>query len=280
MHLLELNDAGFTYPQQRDAVFSSINLRVDRGEIFCLLGPNGCGKTTLLDCILGIHRLDQGRIKVNGEDARHFRPGEIAKHVAYVPQRHENTFPYTVIDMVKMGRAVYTGRFSSPSDIDKEQAKKALEIVGMMHMRHRPFTQLSGGEAQLVMIARALAQQTSLIIMDEPTAHLDFKHEMLVMETIVKLVRETDMSVLMATHFPNHTFYFENRDIPIRVALMHDHTFLESGKPTEVLREDNIGRIYRVKARLAEFAMEEGSLRQLIPLRTLTAEDNCDESQY
>jgi len=278
MCLLEVIDACFTYPQQKERIFSDIDFKVGRGEVFCLLGPNGCGKTTLLDCILGIHRLDQGSIRVAGEDAKDFRPGEMARHVAYVPQRHDNSFPYTVIDMVKMGRTVYTGRFSSPSDLDKEKAKEALNIVGMMHLRHRPFTQLSGGEAQLVMIARALAQETRLIILDEPTAHLDFKHEMLVMETIVRLVKETGLSVLMATHFPNHTFYFENQDMPVTVALMHDNTFLESGRPTEVLTEANVGRIYRVKSRLAEFEMETGGiLRQLIPLSTLRTEDNMDE---
>lgn len=278
MSLLEINQASFAYPQQQHQVFSGIGFQVSRGEIFCLLGPNGCGKTTLLDCILGIYRLDQGNILVGGEDSRSFRSGGMARHVAYVPQRHENSFPYTVIDMVKMGRAVYTGRFSSPSDVDKERAKEALAAVGLMGMRHRPFTQLSGGEAQLVMIARALAQDTPLIIMDEPTAHLDFKHEMLVMETIVKLVRETGLSVLMATHFPNHTFYFENQGIPIRVALMHDHTFLEVGKPTEVLTEANIGRIYRVKSRLTEFELESGGfLRQLIPLSTLKTEEIVHE---
>lgn len=278
MSLLEITGASFTYPQQNYPVFDGIDFQVNRGEIFCLLGPNGCGKTTLLDCILGIYRLSQGNIRVAGEDSRAFRPGEMARHVAYVPQRHENSFPYTVIDMVKMGRAVYTGRFSSPSDVDKERAREALTTVGMMDMRHRPFTQLSGGEAQLVMIARALAQDTPLIIMDEPTAHLDFKHEMLVMETIVKLVRETGLSVLMATHFPNHTFYFENQDTPIRVALMHEHTFLETGKPTEVLTESNIGRIYRVKSRLAEFKLDTGGfLRQLIPLSTLKTEDIAHE---
>jgi len=276
--LLEINEASFSYPQQNTPVFSGINFRVGPGEIFCLLGPNGCGKTTLLDCVLGIHRLARGSIHVNGEDTRKFRPGELARHVAYVPQRHENSFPYTVIDMVKMGRAVYTGRFSSPSDLDKERAKEALKIVGMMHMRHRPFTQLSGGEAQLVLIARALAQQTPLVIMDEPTAHLDFKHEMLVMETIVKLVRETGLSVLMATHFPNHTFYFENQNIPVTVALLHDQSILEQGKPTEVLTETNVAQIYRVNSRLAEFPLDAGGwLRQLIPLSTLRKEENCDE---
>lgn len=278
MYLLDVNDACFAYPQQKTEIFSGINLRVGRGQVFCLLGPNGCGKTTLLDCILGIHNLNTGVIRIDGEDARHFRPGEMARHVAYVPQRHDTSFPYSVIDMVKMGRTVYTGRFSSPSELDKERAKQALITVGMMDLRHRPFTQLSGGEAQLVMIARALAQETPLIIMDEPTAHLDFKHEMLVMETIVKLVKETGLSVLMATHFPNHTFYFENQDMPVTVALMHDNTFLETGTPTQVLTEVNVGRIYRVKSRLAEFEIEGGGvLRQLMPLSILRTEDQKND---
>jgi iron complex transport system ATP-binding protein len=194
----------------------------------------------------------------------------MARYVAYVPQRHENTFPYTVIDMVKMGRTAYTGRFSSPSQEDREIAKEALAAVGLMHLRHRPFTQLSGGESQLVMIARALAQKTPLIIMDEPTAHLDFKHEMLVMETIVQLVKTTGLSILMATHFPNHIFYFENHNIKTTIALMNDQRFLAMGSAGAVLTEDNMKRLYRVNTRLVEFPLgEEKSLRHLIPLSTV-----------
>jgi iron complex transport system ATP-binding protein len=139
-----------------------------------------------------------------------------------------------------MGRASYIGMFDSPDEEDIAIAKQALAMVGITRLQDRRYTQLSGGEGQLVMVARALAQQTPLIVMDEPTSHLDFKHEMVIMETIVHLVRNAGLSILMATHFPNHCFYFENNGVVTRAALMSNGKFLEVGRPEEVLSEDNM----------------------------------------
>ena len=269
MSLLQVIEAGFGYEKQE--IFRKLNFQVKKGEVFCLLGPNGCGKTTLLDCILGVRQLNAGKILLNGQDLNTFRSGQIARYIAYVPQSHERTFPYTVMDIVKMGRAAYTGRFSAPSKLDKAIAREALEMVGLFHLRHRPYTQLSGGEAQLVMVARALAQKTPMIIMDEPTAHLDFKHELEVLETIVELVGDSQISVIMATHFPNHAFYFENKKLPTRVALMHDHNFLELGRPSEVIAEESMKTLYGVNTRLISCATGERSeLKQLVPISTIS----------
>lgn len=270
MSILEVANASFNYERHSEKIFEDINFTVGKGEIFCLLGPNGCGKSTLLDSILGINHLNEGEIRIMGKDTRTLKAGQIARYIAYVPQSHERTFPYRVIDIVKMGRAVYTGRFSSPSAEDKEIAKEALDLVGLRHLRHRPYTQLSGGEGQLVMIARALAQKTPVIVMDEPTAHLDFKHEMVVMETIVRLVRTANLTVVMATHFPNHTFYLENNGIKTTVALMYKKHFLEVGSPTQVLNEHNMRTLYNVNTKLMTCPLDTSTeLKQLVPVSTL-----------
>lgn len=267
MPLLNVNNINFGY-DQRD-VLKDISFKVNRGEIFFLLGPNGCGKTTLLDCVLGLLKPRQGDIQVNGTDISSIRPEAIARQVAYVPQSHEKTFPYTVKDIVLMGRAAYIGLFGSPSVEDMDIVDEALALVGILHLRGRRYTQLSGGEGQLVMIARALAQKTSLIIMDEPTAHLDFKHELVIMERIVELVKETGLSVLMATHFPNHAFYFENNKIATRVALMSNSKFLAAGSPLDVLSEENIKLIYNINARVVSYDIDsECAIRQVIPIST------------
>ena len=143
MNVLQVANASFSYERQSEKIFEDINFTVGKGEIFCLLGPNGCGKSTLLDSILGINHLKQGEIRVMGRDTRTLKAGQIARYIAYVPQSHESTFPYQVIDIVKMGRAAYTGRFSSPSAEDKEIAKEALNL-GFRHSPS-PFTHLSGG---------------------------------------------------------------------------------------------------------------------------------------
>ncbi len=264
MTTINVIDAGFSYPGHK--VFENLNLTVDAGEIFCLIGPNGCGKTTLLDCMLGINQLSAGRILLDADPISAMKPQQIARRISYVPQMHEKTFPYTVLEIVLMGRAAYTGMFSSPSKDDRRIAEEALESVGFKEFRNRPYTSLSGGEGQLVMIARALAQKTGIIIMDEPTSHLDFKHEMTILETIVKLVKENGLSVVMATHFPNHAFYFENNLIRTNVALMSDCRFIEVGEPSSVLNETNIKELYDIDARI--FSLDTGAnvIKQIVPI--------------
>lgn len=275
MPLIEAKNVSFGY--DRHDVFQDINFRVKKGEIFFLLGPNGCGKTTLLDCVLGLLKPGNGSILVNGTNIMDIRPEAIAKQIAFVPQSHEKTFPYKVIDIVLMGRASYIGLFGSPSEQDVAIAEEALQLVGISRLRDRRYTQLSGGEGQLVMIARALAQKTPLVVMDEPTAHLDFKHELIILETIVELVKEAGVAVLMATHFPNHAFYFENNNIATRVALMNKGNFLAVGSASEVLSEENLKLLYNINAQVVSYAInEKKELRQVIPISTVTLAESED----
>jgi len=266
-HLLEVKNLSFGY-DERD-VLTDISFQLMRGEILFLLGPNGCGKTTLLDCVLGFLKPRQGDIYLNGSNMKEINASRVARHIAYVPQSHEKTFPYTVMDIVLMGRASYISMFASPSRRDLAIAKEMLDLLGIYHLKDRPYTQLSGGEAQLVMIARALVQKTELIVMDEPTAHLDFKHEMVIMETIVDLVKETGISILMASHFPNHAFYFENNALSCRVALMDECRVLDLGTATEVISESNLMKTYNIHARIVSCAIDEAhQLSQIIPIST------------
>jgi iron complex transport system ATP-binding protein len=268
MALMNVIDASFSYGV--GDIFRGISFSVSPGELFCLLGPNGCGKTTLLDCMLGSLKLKAGDICLNGASITGMRSGQLARQVAYVPQKHDRTFPYTVRDIVKMGRAAYIGLFGTPSRADEAAADEALETVGIAHLRQRPYTQISGGESQLVMIARALAQATPMIIMDEPTAHLDFRHELVIMETVARLVRETGIAVIMATHFPNHAFYFQNNSVATRVALLHEGSFMAAGAPDDILNEQNMERLYGVRARLIAYdAGGAQTMKQIIPLGTV-----------
>jgi iron complex transport system ATP-binding protein len=265
---MNVRDASFSYGN--GDIFHRISFSVSPGELFCLLGPNGCGKTTLLDCMLGSLKLKEGDICLDGKSIAGMRPGQLARSIAYVPQKHERTFPYTVRDIVKMGRAAYIGLFGTPSAADEEAADEALETVGISHLRQRPYTQISGGESQLVMIARALAQVTPIIIMDEPTAHLDFRHELVIMETVARLVRTKGLSVIMATHFPNHAFYFQNSGVAARVALLHAGSFLAVGPPDAILSEQNMEQLYGVRTKLMEYrAGGAAIMKQIIPLSTI-----------
>ncbi|MEI6125743.1 MAG: ABC transporter ATP-binding protein [Pseudomonadota bacterium] len=276
MPLIDVAGAAFSYG--RETIFHGIDFSVNRGEIFCLLGPNGCGKTTLLDCILGTQKLKAGSILLEGKDTAGFRPGQVAHHVAYVPQKHERTFPYSVYEIVKMGRTAHIGLFGSPSQADDDIARHALESFGIAHLGNRPYTQLSGGEGQLVMIARALAQMTPVIIMDEPTAHLDFRHELVIMETIIHLVRDKGISVIMATHFPNHAFYFQNNGAATTVALLHEGSFLAAGIPADVICEEKMQKLYRVHTTLVSYDTHgRRGLKQIIPVSTVNNNGNKHE---
>jgi iron complex transport system ATP-binding protein len=267
--LIKICNASFSYGN--GDVFSNISFSVKEGELFCLLGPNGCGKTTLLDCVLGSLKLQNGEILLDGRNTLKMRSAQLARYVSYVPQKHDRTFPYTVIDIVKMGRAAYVGMFGAPSREDERIAEEALDTVGISRLRYRPYTQISGGESQLVMIARALAQTTTVIVMDEPTAHLDFRHELVIMETVASLVRERKISVVMATHFPNHAFYFQNNDVPTRVALLHEGRFLAIGSPDEIICEKNMKQLYGVNAKLISYSANgQKTLKQIVPIGTVT----------
>lgn len=268
MALIDVKGAGFGYGSQ--VVFRDVNCAINEGEIFCIVGPNGCGKTTLLDCMLGLSRLAEGEILFEGKNITTIHTSEIAKRVAYVPQSHEKTFPYLVREIVLMGRAAYTSWYGTPSWEDQKVAEEALELVGLTHLKNKPYTQLSGGEGQLVMIARALAQQTQVIMMDEPTAHLDFRHEISVLETIVKLVADKKVAVIMATHFPNHAYYFENNNINTTVALMNETNFSAMGRPSNVLSEDSLKLLYNVNAKIVSCQLGDGlELKQIVPVSTI-----------
>ncbi len=268
MTLISVSHVSFSYGDR--SIFEDINFSVEPGQIFCLLGPNGCGKTTLLDCMLGFHRLRSGRVHIMGKDSLKLRPGRIARSIAYVPQRHERTFPYTVRQIVTMGRAPYLGLFQAPSKADRRMADEALERIGIQHLSDRPYTLLSGGETQLVMIARALVQKTPVMILDEPAAHLDFRYELVIMEVINELVKETGLAIIMATHFPNHGFYFQNSGVNTSVALFYKGGFLAVGPPESILDEKQLRQVYGVNTRVITFRAENGSaMKHIVPLNTI-----------
>jgi iron complex transport system ATP-binding protein len=263
--MINISNATFAY--EKEDIFRDINLDVNEGEIFCLFGPNGCGKSTLIQCILGILNLKSGSITLKGQDVSTMKPQMVAKVAAYIPQVHDKAFPFKVIDVVMMGRTAYTGMFSLPGSEDRKIAEEALERVGITQFRDRSYTQLSGGETQLVLVARALAQQTPVLIMDEPTAHLDFRNELGFLETTVTLVKSLGITVIMATHSPNHALYFEGNSINTRVALMNNQQVAFQGMPSSVLTVENMTGTFNIDSKVLPYTWEERQMMQLIPLK-------------
>lgn len=266
--MLQLEDVCFSWPGH--AVLNGVTLAVERGEVMCLMGQNGCGKSTLIDCVLGENTPSSGMILLDGDDASTLSAAQRARIAAYVPQVHECTFPYTVEQMVLMGRTVYLGSMGSADDDDLDAVAAALATCGVEHLAQRPCTELSGGEMQMVLLARALAQDTPLIVLDEPTAHLDFRNELVFLETIERLVAERGVTVFMATHSPNQAFHLTAAGLNTRVAMMAGGGVALQGAPEEVLTEQGILEVFGVHALVADaHGAGRGELaRCIIPMHT------------
>ncbi|MFZ2527506.1 MAG: ABC transporter ATP-binding protein [Rhodococcus sp. (in: high G+C Gram-positive bacteria)] len=190
--MLEVHDLGFRYPN-RDWVFRHTDLTIRSGGITSILGPNGQGKTTLLRCIAGLSDPLEGHVRRDGS-------------FGYVPQSTGSTFGYTVFDMVLMGRAKMVGMFATPGRIDRARTGEVLERVGVADLAHRAFSELSGGQRQLVLIARALASECSFLILDEPVSALDLRNQAVVLELLRDLAAE-GMGILLTTHHPDHPLH-------------------------------------------------------------------------
>ena len=194
---------GLAVGYEKHALVRDIHFTLQPGEICCLLGPNGCGKSTLIKTLLGLIPAIEGEVTLGGKSIKARRANELAQLVAYVPQAHTKPFPFLAQDMVLMGASAHLNWYEPPKKRDTAKAQAALEALGIGHLAFRPYPQLSGGEKQLVLIARALCQASPLLVMDEPTASLDFGNQIRVIDHILAL-KDQGKSVLITTHTPSH----------------------------------------------------------------------------
>lgn len=254
--LLEISGLSFSYGKNH--VFKDLDFSVSDGEVVCLMGPNGSGKTTLLDCIMALKNPQKGTVRLRGQSIKALKRYEIAQQIAFVPQLHDVTFPYTVRDMVLMGRTAYTGAFRRPSEEDERITMEVLERIGIEHFADRPYSRLSGGEIKLVLLARALGQKTPLLLLDEPTAHLDFRNELKFLETIVSLCRTEGITVIIATHAPEQAFYFAAKGLDVKAAMMSQGAIKCFGSPDDIITAENIHDVYGVKAKIIKHDDDDG----------------------
>ncbi|QRN85983.1 ABC transporter ATP-binding protein [Clostridia bacterium] len=251
----------FAYKKNKP-ILKGINLKAEYAQVLILLGPNGCGKSTLLDILLGLNQPDAGTVQIEGKDIRALSRSKMASLVSYVSQSKRTTFPYLVRDMIMMGRTPYISPLGVPSLEDEKKVERAMELVGVTKFADRPFPSLSGGEAQLVLLARSLAQESNILVLDEPTAHLDFKNELEFLTLASTLAVKEHKCIVMATHFPNHAFYFQSMGVKTKVLLMHDGRDYACGSPAEVLTTENIKEVYQVQARVI---MTDQDLGYIVP---------------
>lgn len=240
---LACEDLAFGYGRAR--VGGDVSLAVGAGEVVCLLGPNGGGKSTLFKTLLGLLPRLGGRILLDGADIAGMSRTRIARRVAYVPQAAGGYFPYSVAEVVVMGRAAHVDAFAAPGAGDVRIAAEAMARVGIAHLAEKAFTRVSGGERQLALIARALTQAAPVMVLDEPTANLDFGNQARVVAEIVRLAR-TGTGVLWATHDPGHAL-----ECADRVALLSDGVLSDYGPTVEVLDEARLSALYGVAVGIA-----------------------------
>ncbi len=228
----------------KKTIIKDLSFTIKTGETFTILGPNGVGKTTLFKAILGFIKLQKGEILIDGKDISRINRKEYAKYIGYVPQAHTPPFPYKVIDVVLMGRNPHINSFSQPKKADYLIAVESLSKLGIEHLKDRDYTEVSGGERQLALIARALAQNSQLLIMDEPTSNLDFGNQIKVLKYINEISKD-NKAVLMTTHYPNHVFLYSTK-----VGTINNSSEFKVGTPETIMTEKNLKDIYNVDVKI------------------------------
>lgn len=254
--MIEVNHVSFSYDGVH-TLFSDLSFALKRGEILTILGRNGIGKTTFLRCLLGILPWTSGSCIVDGKVPDSETVSDV---IGYVPQGHVPVFPYTVFEMVMMGRARRIGLFRTPSTADRVFVEELIELVGISALADRPTTELSGGQMQMVYIARALAIEPKLVILDEPEAYLDFHNQMIVLRLLKKLSKEQHITIVMNTHAPENAFKISDKSLLMRSG---EQLFGETG---EVLTEENLRRFYDIDCRIMQTRIGDKMHRGILTL--------------
>ena len=243
--IFEINDAEFSY-NGSGHIFKDVNLSLENGDVMCILGPNGTGKSTLIKCMNGLLKLNSGKIFLDNQNIYSMKKNDLAKIIGYIPQSHNSVFAFSVFDVVLMGRAPHLSLTSVPGEKDYKIAKDSLKSLGILHLRDKSFIEISGGERQMVLLARVLAQQPKILLLDEPTSHLDFGNQIRTLDVINDLSKR-GLSVIMTSHFPDHAFLSSNK-----VAIMNRGTIMDIGTPESVITEDNMRSAYGIDVKILE----------------------------
>lgn len=250
-----VKNLSFAYGEQE--VLRNVSFSAKAGEIVSVLGPNGVGKSTMFRCILGFHRDYSGEIQISGRDAKGMSAAQLAAEIAYIPQSHYPAFNYSVFNMVIMGTCSHFSMLSTPGKKQREAVHRALERVGIAHLAEKSYLRISGGERQLVLIARAIVQEAKILILDEPTANLDYGNQLRVMEQLRTLTKE-GYTILQSTHNPEQAFLFSDQ-----VVALKDGSVLAAGTPKEVLTEALIGTLYSTDVEV--HSIHDDKLRVCVP---------------
>lgn len=240
-HILRADRLEFTY-RPNVPVLQQVSLRAEAGKFLCILGPNGSGKTTLLRCLLGKLTPQAGQVVLDDQPIARYSSVGLARLMAYVPQIPASAFAFTVQEIVLVGRLAHTGMLGLAGEEDLTVARLAMKMTNTLQFADRTLEELSGGEAQRVMIARALAQQPQVALLDEPTSHLDIKNQLTIYQMMERLAHDWGMAVVCVSHDVNLAARFADE-----LVLMRDGKVLADGRPQETIREEILSEVYQVE---------------------------------
>lgn len=252
---MKIEDLRFSYGTHE--VLKGVSFDAQPGRFISVLGPNGVGKSTLFRCMLGLLEPTGGKVTVDGRNIAHMTAAELSRTMAYIPQSHHHVFNFSVFDMVLMGTTAQLGRFASPGRHQEGLAEAALERMGISHLRDRGFSHISGGERQLVLLARAIAQQAKILVMDEPSANLDFGNKLRVMRTVKGLTAD-GYTVIQSTHDPDQAYLYSDK-----ILAMHAGSVLAFGPPPDVMTEALVSKLYNVDVEVC--SMQNDAVRVCVP---------------
>ncbi|MBQ8369957.1 MAG: ATP-binding cassette domain-containing protein [Clostridia bacterium] len=255
---LSVKSGTFSYNGKQN-VFEDINFSIESGNLLAILGPNGAGKTTLLRCITGMLRWSSGMSTLDGENIRNIPEKRLWSRLSYVPQAKSSPSSYTAMEAVLLGRSSRLGVFAQPSKEDIEKAEHVLDSLGVLKLRDKRCHEISGGEYQMILIARALVSDPEVLILDEPESNLEFKNQLIVLDTMSRLA-ENGIACIFNTHYPEHALQRSDK------ALILAHGHAEFGSTPQILTEDNIERAFGVKAVIGEIETRHTVVQNVIPL--------------
>jgi len=252
---IKIENLCFSYGERQ--VLKDISFSAEYGEFLSVLGPNGVGKSTLFRCMLGLHKPSSGSVSIDGDNILRLSAQALARKIAYIPQSHNPVFNFSVLDMVLMGTTAQLGSFSSPGKEHTALALNALERLGIADLAQRSYGNISGGERQLTLIARAIAQQAKILVMDEPSASLDFGNRIKVMQTVRSLI-EDGYCVIQSTHDPEQAYMYSDN-----ILALHSGKVLAWGKPAQTVTAPVISKLYSIDVEVC--SLRNDDIRVCVP---------------
>ncbi|MGL5434853.1 MAG: ABC transporter ATP-binding protein [Lachnospiraceae bacterium] len=256
----EVSGGSFSYGNSD--ILQAVSFSLQSSDVLAVLGPNGVGKTTLLKCMMGLLNWKTGESRINDIALSEIKYSDVWKKISYVPQAKTTTLSYTAQEMVLMGRSSRLGLFTQPSEKDRKIAENAMEMVGIKWLEKKHCSQMSGGELQMVLIARALCAQPEMLVLDEPESNLDFKNQLIVLETIQRLSQEQEITCIVNTHYPAHALKIANKAL----ILNRDGSSCY-GAAAEIVSEENLKKAFSVEVKIGDFWFQNENYKNVIPIR-------------